>query len=86
MLGLRLEGAVSAVELDAVALSKLASELNVVCSGTDAASTVDALVERRTAARAERDFALSDRIRDELAALHVSLEDTADGTRWSVEG
>ena len=86
VLGLGLEGTVSAVELDAVALSKLASELQVVCSGTDAASTVEALVERRTAARAERDFALSDRIRDELAALHVTLEDRPDGTRWSVDG
>ena len=87
VLGLGLEGgAGAAVELDAVALSKLAAELDVVCSGTDATSTVDALVERRTAARGERDFALSDRIRDELAALQVMLEDTAEGTRWSAGG
>jgi cysteinyl-tRNA synthetase len=83
VLGLRLEGGASAEALDAVALSKLAAELSVICSGTDVTSTVDALIERRTAARAERDFALSDRIRDELAALGVVLEDTADGTRWS---
>lgn len=83
VLGLRLEGVVSGAALDAVALSKLASELSVVCSGTDVDSTVDALIARRTSARAERDFALSDRIRDELAALDVILEDTADGTRWS---
>jgi cysteinyl-tRNA synthetase len=85
VLGLGLEGgAGAAVELDAGELSKLATELDVVCSGTDAASTVDALIERRTAARAEQEFALSDRIRDELAALQVMLEDTAEGTRWSV--
>ena len=86
VLGLRLEGgAAASVELDVVALSKLASDLAVVCGGTDADSTIEALIERRAAARAERDFALSDRIRDELAALHVALEDTPDGTRWSVD-
>ena len=86
VLGLRLEGdAAAVVELDVVALSKLAAELDVVCGGTDAESTIEALIERRAAARAERDFAFSDRIRDELAALQVALEDTPDGTRWSVE-
>ena len=86
VLGLRLEGdAAAVVELDVVALSKLAAELDVVCGGTDAESTIEALIERRAAARAERDFAFSDRIRDELAALQVALEDTPDGTHWSVE-
>jgi cysteinyl-tRNA synthetase len=84
VLGLRLEEDDAADSLDAVALSKLAAELEVVCGGTDATSTVEALIERRAAARAERDFALSDRIRDELAALGVVLEDGAEGTRWSV--
>jgi len=87
VLGLRLDGSGAAVvELDAAAFAKLASDLGVVYSGTDAASTIDALVVRRTAARGKRDFALSDRIRDELAALGVALEDTADGPRWSAGG
>jgi cysteinyl-tRNA synthetase len=84
VLGLRLEEDDAADSLDAVALSKLAAELEVVCGGTDVTSTVEALIERRAAARAERDFALSDRIRDELATLGVVLEDGAEGTRWSV--
>jgi len=42
------------------------------------------LLEQRAAARAARDFAASDRLRDELAALGVTVEDTRDGQRWRV--
>jgi cysteinyl-tRNA synthetase len=38
-----------------------------------------ALLERREAARAARDFATSDALRDELAALGVEVRDTPDG-------
>ena len=40
------------------------------------------LLEAREAARAARDWAASDRLRDELAALGVAVEDTRDGQRW----
>jgi cysteinyl-tRNA synthetase len=40
------------------------------------------LLEAREAARAARDFAASDRLRDELAAHGVTVEDTRDGQRW----
>ncbi len=43
---------------------------------------IDALIEDRTAARANKDFATSDRIRDELAEQGVILEDGPDGTTW----
>lgn len=43
---------------------------------------IDALVAQRTEARASRDFATADRIRDELAAEGIVIEDTADGVRW----
>ena len=43
---------------------------------------IDALVAARTAARARKDFAESDRIRDELAARGIVLEDGASGTGW----
>ncbi|GMU41969.1 MAG: cysteine--tRNA ligase [Chloroflexota bacterium] len=85
VLGLTFEGPDASAALDAVALSKLAASLEVVCGGTDVESTMEALIERRKAARAERDFALSDRIRDELGALGVVLEDGPQGTRWSVK-
>jgi cysteinyl-tRNA synthetase len=41
-----------------------------------------ALLGAREAARAARDFAASDRLRDELAALGIAVEDTRDGQRW----
>jgi cysteinyl-tRNA synthetase len=44
---------------------------------------VEARVADRQAARKRRDFAASDRIRDELAALGIILEDSRDGSvRW----
>ena len=43
---------------------------------------VEALLEARAAARSARDFAASDRLRDELAALGITVEDTRDGQRW----
>jgi cysteinyl-tRNA synthetase len=46
---------------------------------------VDKLVELRTAARQRREFAEADRIRDELDAMGVELEDSPDGTRWRVK-
>ena len=41
-----------------------------------------ALLEQRAAARAARDWAASDRLRDELAAQGVTVEDTRDGQRF----
>ncbi len=46
---------------------------------------IEALVARREEARARRDFAEADRLRDELAAEGISLIDTPDGPRWRRE-
>jgi len=43
---------------------------------------IDALVAQRDAARANRDWVEADRLRDQLNALGVTLEDGAAGTRW----
>jgi cysteinyl-tRNA synthetase len=43
---------------------------------------IESLVRRREEARAARDWAEADRIRDELAGRGVVLEDTPQGTRW----
>ncbi|MCL1588080.1 MAG: cysteine--tRNA ligase [Actinomycetia bacterium] len=45
-------------------------------------ATVDDLVALRDTARAGKDWAVSDDIRDGLAALNISIEDTPDGARW----
>ncbi len=56
--------------------------------GTDATEALDALVraqlDARQAARAARDFATADAIRDQLAAVGVAVEDTASGPSWSL--
>ena len=41
-------------------------------------------LEQRQAARARKDFAAADAIRDQLKALGVQVEDTAQGTRWEL--
>jgi cysteinyl-tRNA synthetase len=53
-----------------------------VDAGGDDDAEIDARVAERDAARAARDFAAADRIRDELAQRGVTLEDTAAGTVW----
>ncbi len=46
---------------------------------------IDAMIEARTAARKEKNWAEADRIRDELKAMGIVLEDTAQGVKWHRE-
>ena len=48
-------------------------------------SLVERLIEDREKARKDRDFAAADRIRDELTAAGISIEDTPSGSHWSIE-
>jgi len=62
-------------------------------SGTaveDIGAALDGVIQlalaQRTAARERKDFAASDQIRDGLAVLGITIEDTAQGPRWSITG
>ena len=48
-------------------------------------SEVEALIEKRTAARKEKNWAEADRIRDELKNMGIVLEDTPQGVKWHKE-
>ena len=56
--------------------------------GEDMTAALDGVIQlalaQRTAARERKDFAASDQIRDGLAALGITIEDTAQGPRWSI--
>ena len=47
-------------------------------------SEIEKLIAARTAARGNKDWKESDRIRDELAAMGVVLKDSKDGTTWEI--
>jgi len=49
------------------------------------AEAIEALIKQRTEARASKNWAESDRIRDELAEGGVVLEDGPGGTTWRRE-
>ena len=68
-------------QMDAVlGVLDLAAEAREVDDETEA--LIRHKVEARDRARAARDFATADRLRDELEADGVRLEDTPSGTRW----
>jgi len=46
---------------------------------------IEAQIARRGEAKASKDFALADTIRDELAAQGIILKDSREGTRWVVQ-
>ncbi|MDQ1136189.1 cysteinyl-tRNA synthetase [Microbacterium sp. SORGH_AS 1204] len=58
--------------------------------GAAASAALDALVRemiaQRARARADKDWAAADRIRDAVAAAGITLEDTPAGTHWSIDG
>ena len=47
--------------------------------------TVELLIRMRNDARAQKDFALSDKIRDELLAIGIQLKDGKDGTTFILD-
>ncbi|AWB88418.1 cysteine--tRNA ligase [Salinibacterium hongtaonis] len=86
--GARAAGAVIAMT-DVLGINPLAVEWQTAAN-EPALAALSALVERlladRTAAREGRDFAEADRLRDELAAAGIQIEDTPSGPHWSLAG
>ena len=52
--------------------------------GLDVARVED-LVARRVVARSAKDWAEADRLRDELVAMEVAVQDGADGSTWDFD-
>jgi cysteinyl-tRNA synthetase len=80
------EGAQEAASLVATVV-ELAGVLGLELGGAPAAAgeddaEIDTLLAERTAARAARDFARADAIRDELTARGITIEDTPTGPLW----
>jgi cysteinyl-tRNA synthetase len=46
---------------------------------------VEHLLEQRQQARAARDFAAADALRDRLLAAGIAVEDTPDGPQWTIK-
>ncbi len=72
-------------------LQKLGSYIGILQTDADsflkrgvdlADEDIDAKIKQRDEAKANKDFALSDQIRDELTKLGIILEDSANGTSW----
>lgn len=77
--------------LDVLGLNPWASEWTDAARGAsdDLTGVVDGLVStllaQRTEARARKDWAAADAIRDSLAAAGLKITDTPDGARWSLD-
>ncbi len=89
----RAEGDVAALPLAAL-LRKLGGILGILQrdaevflkSGSDVDEAwIESMIQKRKDAKQAKDFAESDRIRDELAAQGVILQDSREGTTWRIE-
>ncbi|MEV7632008.1 cysteine--tRNA ligase [Microbacterium sp. NPDC089318] len=77
--------AVSAMtEVLGISASDASRMLGAEASALD--TLVQTMITQRAQARADKDWAAADRIRDAIAAAGITLEDTPDGTHWSIDG
>ncbi|MEX0150957.1 cysteine--tRNA ligase [Microbacterium sp. LMI1-1-1.1] len=63
-----------------------ATDLTAADGGAETAldALVRTMIDQRAQARADKDWAAADRIRDAIAAAGITLEDTPAGTHWSI--
>lgn len=57
--------------------------LRLIADTPDVSADIYDLIHERDVARANKDFAKSDKIRDELLTQGITLDDSTDGTMWS---
>ena len=65
------------------ALTKMLEVFGVVFVEEVLDADIEALIAERQEARAKKDFARADAIRDQLAAQGIKLLDTKEGVRWT---
>jgi cysteinyl-tRNA synthetase len=81
---LKAENALSAAERDEAlkAVDGFESVLNFRSKAKSLDAEIEDLIRQRAEARKAKNFALSDKIRDDLAARGIVLEDTPQGVKW----
>jgi cysteinyl-tRNA synthetase len=74
-------------ELPADFVERLGAVLDdIVLNGVTPEEAIQKVIDVRSEARAKKDFATSDRLRDALLKCGVALKDSKEGTTWSVAG
>ena len=77
-----IRGALEVLGCDPFDAAFVQSGGEVLTSALD--GVIQLVLTQRTAARERKDFAASDQIRDGLSELGITIEDTAQGPRWSI--
>ena len=85
-----IDTAVSALRAVDAMLAVLGLDGDGTSNASAEASALDSLIQtmitQRAQARADKDWPTADRIREAIAAAGIALEDTPDGTHWSIDG
>ncbi len=74
------------VELPSDLIDRLPPDLRALVDGASRQAAVERIVGLRSQARADKNWAESDRLRDALATCGVVLKDSKDGTAWTAAG
>ena len=77
-----LKDTMKAFMFDILGLSEMNSEAET--DGEKLSGTIELLIQLRAEARANKNFALSDQIRDQLLEMGIQLKDGKEGTTFSL--